>query len=605
MKAFLIDVFHHGKVKFKLVQFNFFTLLIFAALYTLVGTEIVYPGSYYLFTQTMNQLGFSIISDANILQVLTNPLCLLTILALILVLGFYGLFELTTLIVLFNESHFKRRVSLLPLCQKGFERALLIFKPRNFPLLIFVLFVIPFTEFSLASSFVAEVSIPEFLMSHILASPLLSIIYFTITLLLFCLVIFWVFSLHYFTLEDQSFIQAIKKSRRLIKGHFWHTTFWVAFWNAAILLILLILLALLELVSLFVLNLLIDHTLALSMFIGGFGFFVSVFFTTFQLIETSITFSLVSMFYYDYSQMAGIRVSDSAAVFGQNNTSGEVVVRKKMLVGVSVIAIFTIVLMNGYLIYTSFNDHFNSHFFEGPDITAQSNPMVSPSESTRSFLQRAIEEGADYAEIDVAQTRDGVVVVSQPTIAGTSSQSLNISETTADELKNSDVLPLADVLLFCKDKIKLSIQINSSADDTSLVPAIFAVIQQANARDGCILASSDELALNQAALIDPQIRRAYVTGVAIGDIQTIPVDALSIESTFITPNMVTAIHGEHKAVFAWTVNSEETMTEMIHLGVDNLITQDTLEAKEVIHHMTEPRELIESINDFLFKDIVI
>lgn len=91
----------------------------------------------------------------------------------------------------------------------------------------------------------------------------------------------------------------------------------------------------------------------------------------------------------------------------------------------------------------------------------------------------------------------------------------------------------------------------------------------------------------------------------MGDIQTIPVEAISIEASFITPNIVTAIHGEHKEVFAWTVNSEETITEMIHLGVDNLVTQDVSQAKKIIDEMTEPRELIEQINDFLFNGIVL
>lgn len=605
MKAFLADVFEHGKVKFKLVQFNFLTLLIFEAIYTLVGTQIVYPGSLFLFDQAMNLLGFPIISDGNISQVFTNPLCLLTMLVFILVLGFYGLFELTTLIVLFNESHFQRNVRLRPLCQKGFERAIRIVKPGNFPLLILVLIIIPFTEFSLASSFVSEISIPDFVMSHILASPILTLIYFVVELLLLLLVIFWIFSIHYFTLEDQSFSQAIKKSRALIKGHFWHTTFWVAFWNAAILLGLFLLLGLLELIAYFALNQLIDNTLAVSIFIGGFGFFVSAFFTTFQLIETSITFALVSMFYYDYSQMAKLKVPSAALVVNKNNSAEAVIERKKLFIGVSAVSIFVIVALNSLIIFSTFNETFNSHFIEGPKITAQNSPLSSTPENTLAFLQQAIDEGADYAEIDVAQSKDGVIVVSKPTIKKTAGQPINVGETTVEELRNLNVPTLSETLLFCQDKIKLSIQMNPSGSETSLVASTIAVIQQSNASALCILASLDYPSLEQAVLVDPQIRRAYVTGVAMGDIQTIPVDALSIEASFITPKMVTAIHGEHKEVFAWTVNSEESITEMIHLGVDNLITQDVGQAKEVIDQMTEPRELIEQINDFLFNGIVL
>lgn len=605
MKAFLADVFQHGKVKFKLVQFNFLTLLLFEAIYTLVGTQIVYPGSLFLFDQVMNVLGFPIISDANIFQVFSNPLCLLTMLFFLLVLGFYGLFELTTLIVLFNESHFQRHVRLLPLCQKGFERALRIAKLRNFPLLILVLIIIPFTEFSMASSFISEVSIPDFVMSHILASPMLSLIYFVVIVMLFLLVIFWIFSIHYFTLEDNNFFEAIKKSRALLKGHFWHTTFWVAFWNTAILLVLMLLLGLLEVVAYFVLTQILEDTLAVSIFIGSFGFFVAAFFTTFQLIETSITFALVSMFYYDYSQMAKIEIPSTALIVNKNNSDEAVSERKKLFIGVSMVSIFVIVVLNSLIIFTTFHETFNSHFIEGPKITAQNSPLSSTPENTLAFLQQAIDEGADYAEIDVAQSKDGVIVVSKPTIKKTTDQPINVWEMTADELKNSNIPTLSEALLFCQDKIKLSIQINPSRNETSLVASTIAVIQQTNSSAWCILASLDYPSLEQAARVDPQIRRAYVTGVALGEIQTIPVDALSIEASFITPKKVTAIHGEHKEVFAWTVNSEESITEMVHLGVDNLITQDVSQAKKVIDQMTEPRELIEQINDFLFNDIVL
>lgn len=601
MKEFLMDVYQHGRIKFKLVQFNFLTLLVFEALYTLVATLIVYPGSFFLFNHAMTFLGFPFISDANIVQVLTNPLGLLAFLALLLTLGFFGLFELTSLIVLFNESHFQRPVRLLPLCQKGIERAIRIVKPRNFLLLIFVLIIIPFTEFSLATSFVSEVSIPEYLMEHILASPLLSFGYFVVMIVLFLMVVFWIFSLHYFTLADNDFFASIKKSMALLKGHFWHTVFWVAFWNTAILVLLFLLLGVLEVISYFALNQLLTNTLALSIFIGVFGFFVSTFFSTFQLIETSITFALVSMFYYDYSQQARINVPATALIPASPTDQ----TRRKQFIGLSLVTIIVIVAINCMIIFQSFDETFNAHFFEGPQVTARSSGLAPTPASTLATLQQAIDDGADYAEIEVAASSDGVIVVANPTIKDLSGQTLNIAGMTADELKNAGLVPLTEAIEFARDKIKLSLQLKPSGADSSLVAATIAVISQTNFRDQCLLASTDYPSLELAAQLDPQIKRAYVTSVAMGKIQTLPVDALSIEATFITPNMVSDIHGESKEVFAWIVNSEETLTELIHLGVDNIITNDVHQAREVIHQMTKPRELIEQINDFLFKDVVL
>lgn len=377
MKAFLTDVYHHGKVKFKLVQFNFLTLLVFEALYTLVASQIIYPGSFFLLNQVLNWSGFGLLSVTNIFAVLSNPVCLLAILIMTLVFGFFALFELTTLIVLFNESHFKRHVSLFPLCQKGLERAVRIVRLRNFPLLIFVLIIIPFTEFSLSSSFVSHLSLPGFMMSYIFASPTRAVIYNLVSLCLLLLVIYGIFSLHYFTLEDHDFTASFRKSRALIKGHFLHASFWVAFWNGAVLLLLFMIFGLFELISTVVLGLLLADPLALSIFIGGFGFFVSALFTIFQLIETSITFALVSMFYYDYSESAGIVVSSTPLI----KTPRPDHHRKKLFIGISIVTIFLIFLLNSYVIYRSFNETFGSGALDGAS-NAQTSGQNAPDQTT-------------------------------------------------------------------------------------------------------------------------------------------------------------------------------------------------------------------------------
>ena len=310
--------------------------------------------------------------------VLSNPVCLLIIFGITLIFGFFALFELTTLIVLFNESHFKRHVSLVPLCQKGLERAVRIVKLRNFPLLIFVLIIIPFTEFSLSSSFISHLSLPGFLMSYIFASPTRSLIYYLVSLGLLILVVEWIFSLHYFTLEDHDFTASTRKSRALLKGHFWHTSFWVAFWNGAVLLLLFIIFSGFELISTFVLSLLLADPLALSIFVGGFGFLVSALFTIFQLIETSITFALVSMFYYDYSESAGIAVA-SEALIKSPKPAGH---RKKLFIGISVVTIFLIFLINSYVVYQSFHESFPAGVLDGPPKaqTTGQNALAPPTE---------------------------------------------------------------------------------------------------------------------------------------------------------------------------------------------------------------------------------
>ena len=59
-------------------------------------------------------------------------------------------------------------------------------------------------------------------------------------------------------------------------------------------------------------------------------------------------------------------------------------------------------------------------------------------------------------------------------------------------------------------------------------------------------------------------------------------DIFSVESTFVTTDMVNALHLRGKQVHAWTIDEPANAERMIRLGVDNLITGDPEMVREVI-----------------------
>ncbi|PKM71055.1 MAG: hypothetical protein CVU92_10425, partial [Firmicutes bacterium HGW-Firmicutes-17] len=556
-----------------LIQFNFLHLLFFEAIYTVAGTMIIYPGVFFLFNKIMTLLGFPYLSGSNFSQAMTNPLCLVTLLCFAFFVAFFGLLEFTTLILLFNESHFRRKVQLIPLCKEGFKRAIKIVKAKNFPFVIFILIIIPLTEFSLSSNFISEISIPEFIMSYITASPLYSTGFTALSLLLFLLSVIWIFSFHYFTLESRHFFQAIKKSRVLIKGHFWKTIFFVIFFNILILMLLVIAVIVLEIIAFFILGQLLNHPLALAIFIAAFGFLVSGLFTIFQLLTTSLNLAVVSELYYAYSASANIMVNPEPLAKDRY----KIKVKQKTIAIIGMITVLLFIAINSFAIFNTFSETFNDQFLTGPQITAHRGGSNLAPENTLAALQKAIDEGADYAEIDVAQTRDGIIVVSHDNnIKRISGQDLNIwSSNYADikdldigswfdpQFKNERIPTLAEAIELCQGKILLNIELKPTGHEASLVESTVAIIKQHDFSDQCVLASLDYPTLEKVGSVDPDQKRAYITALAIGDIQKLPVDIYSIESSFVTPEIVTAIHRENKEVLAWTVDSQESTEKMV------------------------------------------
>ncbi|MEG1478539.1 MAG: glycerophosphodiester phosphodiesterase family protein, partial [Clostridiales bacterium] len=51
----------------------------------------------------------------------------------------------------------------------------------------------------------------------------------------------------------------------------------------------------------------------------------------------------------------------------------------------------------------------------------------------------------------------------------------------------------------------------------------------------------------------------------------------------ITPEMVKNVHAEGKDLYAWTVNNEENMRKIIDLGVDSIVTDNPVVAREMIY----------------------
>lgn len=597
-----------------LIQFNFLHQLFFEAIYTVVGTMIIYPGGFFLFNRIMTLLGFPYLSGSNFAQAMTNPLCLITLLCFAFFVAFFGLLEFTTLILIFNESHFHRKVQLMPLCKEGFKRAVKIVKAKNFPFIVFILLIIPLTEFSLSSNFISEISIPEFIMSYIMASPLYSSGFTAVSLLLFLLSVIWIFSFHYFTLENSNFFQAIKKSRILIKGHFWQTIFFILFFNFLILMLLVIAVIALEIIAFLILGPLLNHPLALSIFIAAFGFLVSGLFTIFQLLTTSLNLAVVSEFYYRYSASANLIVNPEPLA----KDKYKIKVKQKTILIIGIITVLLFIAINSFAIFNTFSETFNDQFLSGPQITAHRGGSNLAPENTLAALQKAIDEGADYAEIDVAQTKDGIIVVSHDNnIKRISGKDLNIwSSNYADikdldigswfdpQFKNEHIPTLAEAVELCQGKILLNIELKPTGHEASLVESTVAIIKQHDFSDQCVLASLDYPTLEKVGSVAPELKRAYITALAIGDIQKLPVDIYSIESSFVTPEIVTAIHRENKEVLAWTVDSQESTEKMVKIGVDNIITDDVAQTREIVDQMIRPRELIDRINDYLFADLL-
>ena len=210
----------------------------------------------------------------------------------------------------------------------------------------------------------------------------------------------------------------------------------------------------------------------------------------------------------------------------------------------------------------------------------------SAPENTLAAVQKAIQAGAGFIEVDVHQSRDGIpVVIHDYTLDRTTNGSGEVSEFTFDELQQLDagswygpafsgekIPSLEQVLSVIPDEVTLSIEIKGdSCDYPGLQKNVLDVILKLNRQTGCIIKSFDEQMLVYFKREAPSIPRilVYVFGFGVLDAD---VQYLQHYEMFLSRAFVARAQSLGYRVIAWGVQSEYKMREMLYWGVNGIET---------------------------------
>ena len=84
--------------------------------------------------------------------------------------------------------------------------------------------------------------------------------------------------------------------------------------------------------------------------------------------------------------------------------------------------------------------------------------------------------------------------------------------------------------------------------------------------------------------MDENIQTGYILSVAYGKFyEDDRVDFFSVNASFLTKRVVDAIHNTGKQVYAWTVNNDTSIKNLANKGIDNIITDVPVTAREVVY----------------------
>lgn len=229
-----------------------------------------------------------------------------------------------------------------------------------------------------------------------------------------------------------------------------------------------------------------------------------------------------------------------------------------------------------------------------PLITAHRGYSQLAPENTIPAFELAIENQADFIELDVQETKDhGLVVIHDSHLMRLVGYDLNLWDLTmaeltnldvgqwfGEEFKNTRVPSLASVMDLAKDRVKLNLELKIHGHEQKLGSQVVELIHKKNWQQNCVVSSLDFDILQQVRTLDPELTIGPVIPPSRPEYPDFEVDFYSIHFTLATPDRVERVHAESKTIHVWTVNQASDMQHMIELGVDNIITDQPLVLKD-------------------------
>lgn len=242
--------------------------------------------------------------------------------------------------------------------------------------------------------------------------------------------------------------------------------------------------------------------------------------------------------------------------------------------------LIALALAQGWLVVQSFD------FPDDVTVTAHRGNAVMAPENTRSAIERAIEDGADYVEIDVRMTADGTPVLwHDADMKRVFGREGKISDITYEEALSLDagawfgaefegerILSLEQAISITRGRVGLYVDIKPDRDTPSLTRDTVALLQQHNALDGTVVAAADALVLNEVKRLEPSLKTALLAQFIVGSLPGDAYDILGLRQNRVSAAAVAKAHHAGHELHVWTVNRPEAMTRFIDMGVDNIIT---------------------------------
>lgn len=197
-------------------------------------------------------------------------------------------------------------------------------------------------------------------------------------------------------------------------------------------------------------------------------------------------------------------------------------------------------------------------------------------ENTLAAIHGAIELGVDLVEIDLQETRDGVLLVFHDyRLDRICHIRARVKDKTAVEIRRLEpmVPTFAEALELCRGKVRLLVEIKGANGQK-----VARLIEQFGMEDQVVVFSIKPKRIIELNAVNPNISRfgliaRYLAARTRQLESAVTVEGLGLSRRLVkAPAVIEQIHQRGYQLFVWTVDDEAEMRRLAVWGVDGLIT---------------------------------
>jgi glycerophosphoryl diester phosphodiesterase len=230
------------------------------------------------------------------------------------------------------------------------------------------------------------------------------------------------------------------------------------------------------------------------------------------------------------------------------------------------------------------------------EVTAHRGAKHDAPENTLAAVALALDQGADWVEIDVQLTADGHVIVvhdrdfNRVAGSGLRAETSNLADLRALDVgswfgaEHSGESPptLGEVLDLCRGRAGVNIELKYFGPDRGLAGRVIEIVDEREMGDQVLLMSFAHQRIAEAKALRPDWKMGVLVAVAMGNIFRIEADFYAVPTSIATRSFIRAAHRRGREVHVWTVDDPLRMSGLVSRGVDNLITGYPAVARDVL-----------------------